>query len=165
MKDPVIDLLQTLIRNECVNNGSASSGHEERSVRTLTEFFGVEGVVVEPSEGRQSLVYRIQGSDPTSPSLAFVPHLDVVPANESAWTVDPFSAEIKDGFVYGRGAVDMLNIVTSMAVAFKPQLTGEKRARGDLVFCAVADEEGGGRFGARVLSRGAGRCPARRRVL
>jgi len=153
LNDPVIDLLQTLIRNECVNDGSASSGHEERSVRTLTEFFGVEGIVVEPSEGRQSLVYRIQGTDPTSPSLAFVPHLDVVPANESAWTVDPFSAEIKDGFVYGRGAVDMLNIVASMAVAFKPYLTGEKRARGDLVFCAVADEEGGGRFGAHRLVR------------
>jgi acetylornithine deacetylase/succinyl-diaminopimelate desuccinylase-like protein len=153
LSDPVIDLLQTLIRNECVNDGSASSGHEERSVHTLTEFFGVEGIVVEPSEGRQSLVYRIQGTDPTSPSLAFVPHLDVVPANESAWTVDPFSAEIKDGFVYGRGAIDMLNIVASMAVAFKPYLTGEKRARGDLVFCAVADEEGGGRFGAHRLVR------------
>ena len=153
MKDPVIDLLQELIRNECVNDGSASSGHEDRSVRTLTDFFGIDGIVVEPSEGRQSLVYRIQGTDPTSPSLAFVPHLDVVPANSSAWTVDPFSAEIKDGFMYGRGTVDMLNIVASMAVAFKPYLTGEKRAKGDLIFCAVADEEGGGRFGAHRLVR------------
>ena len=153
MNDPVIDLLQALIRNECVSDGSVSSGHEERSVRTLTDFFGVEGIVVEPAEGRQSLIYRIQGADPTSPSLAFVPHLDVVPANESAWTVDPFSAEIKDGFLYGRGAVDMLNIVASIAVAFKPYLTGEKRARGDLVFCAVADEENGGRFGAHRLVR------------
>jgi len=153
LKDPVIDLLQELIRNECVNDGSVSSGYEERSVRTLMDFFGVDGIVVEPSEGRQSLVYRIQGSEPTSPSLALVPHLDVVPANASAWTVDPFSAEIKDGFVYGRGAVDMLNIVASMAVAFKPYLTGEKRAKGDLIFCAVADEEGGGRFGAHRLVR------------
>jgi acetylornithine deacetylase/succinyl-diaminopimelate desuccinylase-like protein len=63
------------------------------------------------------------------------------------------SAEIKDGFVYGRGAVDMLNIVASMAVVFKLFLTGEKRAKGDLIFCAVADEEGGGRFGAHRLVR------------
>jgi acetylornithine deacetylase/succinyl-diaminopimelate desuccinylase-like protein len=115
------------------------------------DFFGVDGIVVEPSDGRQSLAYRIEGTDPTSPSLAFVPHLDVVPANESAWTVDPFSAEMKDGFVYGRGAVDMLNIAASMAIAFKPYLTGEKRTKGDLIFCAVADEEGGGRFGAHRL--------------
>jgi acetylornithine deacetylase/succinyl-diaminopimelate desuccinylase-like protein len=76
LEDPIIYLLQTLIRNECVNNGSASSGHEERSVRTLTEFFGVEGIVVEPSEGRQSLVYRIQGTDPTFSEMSSLFHGD-----------------------------------------------------------------------------------------
>jgi len=151
LNDPVIELLRTLIRNECVNDGSAESGFEERSVRTLVEFFGVEGTIVEPSKGRQSLVYRVRGTDSSSPALALVPHLDVVPANPVAWSVSPFSAEIKDGIVYGRGAVDMLNIVAAMAVAFKPYLNGEKASKGDLVFCAVADEEGGGRFGAHHL--------------
>lgn len=151
MSDSVIDLLRALIRNECVNDGSAESGYEERSVRTLSEFFGVEGTIVEPSKGRQSLVYRVRGTDPDSPALALVPHLDVVPANSLTWSVAPFSAEIRDGVVYGRGAVDMLNMVAAMAVAFRPYLTGEKATKGDLIFCAVADEEGGGRFGAHHL--------------
>jgi acetylornithine deacetylase/succinyl-diaminopimelate desuccinylase-like protein len=69
----------------------------------------------------------------------------------SGWTVDPFAAEIVDGVVYGRGAVDMLNVTAAMAVAAKPYLTGEKTPRGDLVFAAVADEEAGGRLGAKHL--------------
>jgi len=153
MSDRVIELLQELIRNECVNDGKAASGFEERSVKTLAGFFGVEGHVFEPSPGRQSLVYRVNGTDSSAPSLALVPHLDVVPASAADWSVDPFSADIKDGFVYGRGALDMLNVVAAMAVAFKPYLTGEKTSKGDLVFCAVADEEGGGRFGAYRLVR------------
>lgn len=153
MGEPVVDLLQALIRNECVNDGSAASGFEERSVKTLTEFFGVEGHVFEPSEGRQSLVCRVSGTDRSSPSLALVPHLEVVPAESSDWSVDPFSAVVKDGFIYGRGALDMLNVVASMAVAFKPYLSEEKSSSGDVIFCAVADEEGGGRFGAHRLVR------------
>ncbi|MCL1593812.1 MAG: M20/M25/M40 family metallo-hydrolase, partial [Actinomycetia bacterium] len=148
-----VELLQSLIQNECVNDGSPESGFEARSVETLVDFFGVDGEIFEPAKGRQSLVYRVRGTNPASPSLALAPHLDVVPADARSWSVDPFSAEIVDGFVYGRGAVDMLNIVASMAVAFKPYLAGEKRAKGDLVFCALADEEGGGRFGAHKLVR------------
>jgi acetylornithine deacetylase/succinyl-diaminopimelate desuccinylase-like protein len=147
----VVDLLQTLIRNQCVNDGSEASGHEHRSVATLVDFFGVEGNIVEPAPGRQSLVYRIEGSDPSAPSLALVPHLDVVPVDPSGWSVDPFAAEIVDGFLYGRGAVDMLNVTAAMAVAARPYLNGERRPAGDLVFAAVADEEGGGRLGALRL--------------
>jgi acetylornithine deacetylase/succinyl-diaminopimelate desuccinylase-like protein len=77
--------------------------------------------------------------------------LDVVPADASGWSVDPVAAEIIDGFVYGRGAIDMLNVTAAMAVAVRPYLRGEKRPRGDLVFAAVADEEAGGRFGAAAL--------------
>ena len=149
----MIELFRTLIQNACVNDGSPESGFEARSVGTLVEFFGVEGEIFEPAQGRQSLVYRVQGFDPLSPSLVLAPHLDVVPADADRWSVDPFSAEIIDGFVYGRGAVDMLNVVASMAVAFKPYLTGELKPKGDLVFCALADEEGGGRFGAHKLVR------------
>jgi acetylornithine deacetylase/succinyl-diaminopimelate desuccinylase-like protein len=96
-------------------------------------------------------VYRIQGFDPTAPSLALVPHLDVVPVDPAGWSVDPFAAEIVDGLIYGRGAVDMLNVTAAMAVAVRPYLTGEKKPRGDLVFAAVADEEAGGRLGALHL--------------
>jgi len=146
-----VELLQQLIRNECVNDGTADSGHEVRSVGTLRDFLGVEGEVFEPVPDRQSLVYRIPGYDPTAPSLAMVPHLDVVPVEPAGWSIDPFAAEIDDGFVYGRGAVDMLNVTAAMAVAVRPYLTGEKSPRGDLIFAAVADEESGGRLGAKTL--------------
>lgn len=146
-----VDLLQTLIRNACVNDGTPESGQELRSVSTLQDFFGVEGEVFEPIPGRQSLVYRIPGSDPEAPSLALAPHLDVVPANRASWSVDPFAARIVDDWVYGRGALDMLNITAAMAVAARPYITGDKRPAGDLVFAAVADEESGGKYGARAL--------------
>ena len=116
MSDQVIPLLQQLIRNECVNDGTPESGHEHRSVETLLEFFGVEGEVFEPAPGRQSLIYRVPGSDPAAPSLALAPHLDVVPVDPEGWSRDPFGAEIVDGMVYGRGAVDMLNVTAAMAV-------------------------------------------------
>jgi acetylornithine deacetylase/succinyl-diaminopimelate desuccinylase-like protein len=146
-----VSLLQELIRNQCVNDGSPDSGQEVRSVRTLLDFIGVEGEIFEPLPGRQSLVYRVRGYDPGAPSLALVPHLDVVPVDEAGWSVDPFAAEIDDGFVYGRGAVDMLNVTAAMTAAAKPYLIGEKKPRGDLVFAAVADEEAGGRLGAMQL--------------
>ena len=151
MSSEAVALLQQLIRNACVNDGTPESGHEHRSVSTLLDFFGVDGEVFEVVEGRQSLIYRVPGSDPEFPDLALVPHLDVVPADPSGWSVDPFAAEIIDGFVYGRGAIDMLNVTAAMAVAVRPYLRGEKRPRGDLVFAAVADEEAGGRFGAGAL--------------
>jgi acetylornithine deacetylase/succinyl-diaminopimelate desuccinylase-like protein len=147
----VIELLQQLIRNRCVNDGNADTGHEVRSVATLVDYLGTPGEVFEPIPGRQSLVYRIEGSDPTAPSLALVPHLDVVPVDPAGWSVDPFAAEIVDGVIYGRGAVDMLNVTAAMAVAVRPYLTGERKPRGDLVFAAVADEEAGGRLGALHL--------------
>lgn len=148
---PEIELLQALIRNACVNDGTVSSGNEARSVATLQEFFGVEGQVFEPEPGRQSLVYRVEGSDPGGHSLALVPHLDVVPADPTGWSVDPFAAAVDDGFVYGRGAVDMLNVASAMAVAVKPYLTGDRVPKSDIVFAAVADEEAGGRHGAMPL--------------
>lgn len=151
MSTEVIELLQQLIRNACVNDGSDESGHEARSVATLVDFLGVPGEIHEPIPGRQSLIYRVEGSDPAFPSLALAPHLDVVTVDPDGWSVDPFAADIIDGFVYGRGAVDMLNVTAAMAVAVRPYLTGERIPRGDLIFAAVADEEAGGRYGAMPL--------------
>jgi acetylornithine deacetylase/succinyl-diaminopimelate desuccinylase-like protein len=153
MNSEVVSLLQSLIRNECVNYGQGDGGHEYRSVKTLSEYFGVEGEVFEPAKGRQSLIYRISGSDPGAPSLALVPHLDVVPVDPDGWSQNPFGGDIVDGFVYGRGAVDMLNVTAAMSVAAKPYITGELKPRGDLVFVAVADEEGGAVYGAEPLVR------------
>ena len=146
-----IELLQALIQNACVNDGTAASGNEHRSVATLQEYFGSPGQVFEPSPGRQSVVYRVAGSDANAPSLAMAPHLDVVPADPNGWERDPFGAELDDGWIYGRGAVDMLNVASAMAVAVRPYITGDKVPAGDLVFAAVADEESGGKFGAQPL--------------
>ena len=148
----VVPLLQELIRNTCVNDGTRESGHEYRSVGTLADFFGQPGTVVEPAPGRQSVVYRVPGADPEAATLLLLPHLDVVPVNLSGWSVDPFAAEISDGFVWGRGAVDMLNVTAAMAVVFKKYLSGERsQLSGDLIFAAVADEEAAGGMGARYL--------------
>ncbi len=147
----VLELLQTLIRNQCVNTGTPESGHEHRSVESLLEFFGVPGEIFEPAPGRQSLIYRIPGTDPEAASLALAPHLDVVPVDPDGWSVDPFGAEVIDGFVYGRGALDMLNVTSAMANAVRPYVTGEKETRRDLLFVALADEEAGGKFGAHAL--------------
>jgi acetylornithine deacetylase/succinyl-diaminopimelate desuccinylase-like protein len=152
MSSEAIGLLQTLIRNRCVNNGTADSGHEHRSVTTLADYFGQEGTIVEPHPGRQSVVYRVPGTDPKAPALTLLPHLDVVPVTEASWQHDPFGGEIIDGFVWGRGAVDMLNLTSSMAVVFRRYLSGEvPPLPGDLIFAAVADEEAGGALGAGHL--------------
>ncbi len=152
MSEETVALLRDLIRNACVNDGTPASGHEHRSVDTLVDFFGTPGEIFEVEPGRQTLIYRIEGSDPSAPSLGLSPHLDVVPVEESGWSQDPFAADIVDGFVYGRGAVDMLNITAAMAVAAKPYITGEVQPRGDLLFLALADEEAGGALGAMPLT-------------
>ena len=151
-REEVIELLVALIRNTCVNDGSADSGHEVRSVQTLTDYFGVEGEVIEPHPGRQSVVYRVPGDTEDAPRLLLIPHLDVVPALGDGWSRDPFGGERSEGFVWGRGAVDMLNVTAAMAAVFKRYLTGELAPLpGDLIFAAVADEEAGGEYGAGHL--------------
>ena len=147
-----VELLRELIRNACVNDGTPSSGQEIRSVETLHDFFGRAGSTFEPAPGRMSTVYRIPGTDPSAPTLTLMGHLDVVPVNPEGWSTDPFAATVRDDFVWGRGAVDMLNLTASMAVVFKRILDGDRPPfRGDLVFLAVADEEAGGHLGAKAF--------------
>lgn len=147
-----VELLVDLIRDGCVNDGTPDSGGEYRAVETLERYLGVGGRVFEPHPGRQSVLYRVPGSTPGAPSLMLMGHTDVVPASRHGWDHDPFSGLIADGFVWGRGAVDMLNLTAAMAVVFKPYLTGEKPPLpGDLLYLAVADEEAGGALGAKWL--------------
>jgi acetylornithine deacetylase/succinyl-diaminopimelate desuccinylase-like protein len=148
----VTELLQALIRNACVNDGTLGSGQERRSVETLVAYFGERGTEFEPQPGRVSTLYRVPGTRSGAPSLMLMGHLDVVPVTRDAWSRDPFAGEIHDGFVWGRGAVDMLNQTTAMATVFRRYLTGElSPLPGDLLFLAVADEEAGGVHGARWL--------------
>lgn len=148
------DLLQQLIRNQCVNDGTLASGDEVRSVDLLAQYLGDTGLDIErfePQPGRGSLVARIEGTDPDAPSLLLMGHTDVVPVNPDGWTRDPFAADLVDGFVWGRGAVDMLNETATMAVAFKRLAESGFTPRGTLVYLAVADEEALGTWGAKYL--------------
>ncbi len=150
----VTELLQQLIRNACVNDGTPESGHESRSVdvlETVLEGSGIDIETYEPIAGRKSLVARIEGSDPSAPTLMLMGHTDVVPATEG-WTHDPFGGELIDGFVWGRGAVDMLNLTASMAVATKKLAASGWKPNGTLLYFAVADEEALGTYGASRMA-------------
>jgi acetylornithine deacetylase/succinyl-diaminopimelate desuccinylase-like protein len=148
------DLLQHLIRNRCVNDGTVASGHERRStdlLRGYLEGSGVDMETFEPEPDRTSLVAKIEGTDPSAPSLTLLGHTDVVPANGDDWTHDPFGGELIDGTVWGRGAIDMLNLTATMATAFRHLGQSGFRPAGDLTYVAVADEEALGTHGAKWL--------------
>jgi acetylornithine deacetylase/succinyl-diaminopimelate desuccinylase-like protein len=154
MSDEVTDLLQHLIRNACVNDGTEDSGHEVRSADLLQTYLEGEGLDCERFEaapGRTNLVARIEGTDPRAPTMLLMGHTDVVPVNPDGWRHDPFGGELIDGEVWGRGAVDMLNLTASMAVATKRLAREGFRPRGTLVYLAVADEEALGALGAGHL--------------
>lgn len=142
------ELLQSLIRNACVNDGTPESGHEVRNADTIGSYLGSAGFDVEtyePTPGRVTLVARMGGSDPDAPSLCLNGHTDVVPVNEDGWSRDPFAGELVDGEVWGRGAVDMLNLTASFAVVLRHLADTGFRPRGDLVFLAVATRSTGAR--------------------
>jgi acetylornithine deacetylase/succinyl-diaminopimelate desuccinylase-like protein len=148
-----VELLQQLIRNQCVNDGSVGSGQEVRTsdvLRAYLEGSGLDIEVYEPdgAPGRASLVARIEGTDPTAPTLCLMGHTDVVPVTPEHWTRDPFGGELVNGEVWGRGALDMLNLTASQAVVLKALARRGWRPRGTLVYLACADEEAGGTRGA-----------------
>ena len=152
--DESADLLAHLIRNACVNDGTPESGFESRSADVLAQYLGDTGLDLEryaAQPGRENLVARIEGSDPTAPTLLLMGHTDVVPVNPDGWRRDPFAGEIIDGEVWGRGAVDMLNLTATMAVAFRHLALSGFRPRGTLIYLAVADEENLGTWGAEHL--------------
>ncbi len=152
----VVELLQTLIRNACVNLGTTESGEERRNAETLAAYLGDGGLDVASyhhpdTPDRPSLVVRIDGSDPDAPSMALVGHTDVVPVSEGGWSRDPFGGELVDNEVWGRGAVDMLNQTASMAVAVRRLAATGFRPKGTLYYLALPDEEAGSIFGAKHL--------------
>ena len=151
-------MLRGLIRNRCVNDGTAGSGWETRNAELLLEHL-TTGSRTAPVEltappdlpQRGSLVARLEGTDPDAPTLLLLAHTDVVPVEEANWSRDPFAADLVDGEVWGRGAVDMLNQTAAMAVAFRRIAARPTRPKGTLIFAAVADEEAGGHRGVRHL--------------
>src|SRR5947199_8302369 len=153
-----VELLQQMIRNQCVNDGSVASGQEVRTTDVLRAYLGGAGLDLEVYEpdgapGRASLVARIEGTDPAAPTLCLMGHTDVVPVTPEHWTRDPFGGELVDGEVWGRGAVDMLNLTASQAVALRALARRGWRPRGTLVYLACADEEAGGALGAGYMCK------------
>ncbi|MFT4233945.1 MAG: M20/M25/M40 family metallo-hydrolase [Microbacterium sp.] len=149
------ELLREMIQNQAVNDGTPDSGHEIRQVRTLQTFFersGLDGAVVEPHPGRGNLIVRIPGTEPSAPSLCLLGHTDVVPVEPAGWHRDPFAAELVGDVLWGRGAIDMLDLTAAYAVVTRAVATSGFRPRGDLVFAAVADEENAGVYGAGWLT-------------
>lgn len=143
-----------LIAIDTSNVGGADGANErpaaEYVARRLDEA-GIASELIESAPGRASVVCRVPGSDPSLPALLVHGHLDVVPADAAQWRGDPFSGEIRDGLILGRGAVDMKNMDAMMlSVARHLRRTGT-RPRRDLVLAWLADEEAGGDWGARHL--------------
>jgi acetylornithine deacetylase/succinyl-diaminopimelate desuccinylase-like protein len=147
-------LLAHLIRNACVNDGTPESGFESRSADVLAQYLGDTGLELErfaARPGRDNLVARIEGTDPSAPALLLMGHTDVVPVNVEGWRRDPFAGEIVNDEIWGRGAVDMLNLTATMAVAFRALARSGFKPKGTLVYLAVADEENLGTWGAEHL--------------
>lgn len=147
----VVELLQQLIRNRCVNDGRPDSGEEERNADTLAAYLEGAGLDVErfaPRPGRTSLVARMEGRVPGAPKICLMGHTDVVPVNPAGWREDPFAGDIRGGELWGRGSVDMLNLTASMATVVRNLALGAQRPAGDVIFFAVADEEATGTWGA-----------------
>jgi acetylornithine deacetylase/succinyl-diaminopimelate desuccinylase-like protein len=149
------ELLRTLIRNACVNTGDRASGQEVRTADALEDYLAGSGLSFERyagAPGRVSLMTRIEGRDRSAPTLLLMGHTDVVPVTPSGWERDPFGAELDDGIIWGRGAVDMLNITVTMAVALRRLARSDFRPRGTLVYLAAADEEAFGKYGVGYLT-------------
>jgi acetylornithine deacetylase/succinyl-diaminopimelate desuccinylase-like protein len=145
LRDEVIEVTRSLVRLDTTNHGF--SGTETLAAEYLADLLGAAGVDVElvsREPSRANLVARIPGTDPAAPSLAFVGHTDVVPVEGQQWTHPPFEAVVDDdGYLYGRGAIDMKNEVAARAVAMASLAREGFRPTGDLWLVAVADEEDG----------------------
>jgi acetylornithine deacetylase/succinyl-diaminopimelate desuccinylase-like protein len=149
-QDEVVSLLSDLIR---INTSNPT--HPERPaaewVAAKLDEVGIASEIIESEPGRASTIARIAGSDSSRPPLLIHGHLDVVPAESSEWSVDPFGGEVKDGYVWGRGAVDMKDMdAMTLAVVRDWARAGVQPDR-DIVLAFVADEEAGGRQGAHYL--------------
>lgn len=148
----VVDLCRDLIRLDSSNPTSNERQAAEYVAGTLAEV-GLEPTILESEPGRASVVARIEGTDPSRGGLLIHGHLDVVPADAADWQVDPFSGEIRDGCVWGRGAVDMKDMDAMTLAVLRQRLREGRRPPRDLVVAFVADEEAGGAYGARWLAR------------
>ncbi|MCH1883188.1 M20/M25/M40 family metallo-hydrolase [Agrococcus sp. ARC_14] len=150
------EIARDLIRIDTQNwGGGRSSGEADAAayVAAVLAAMGVESQTIESEPGRASVIARVEGEDPSLPLLVVHGHLDVVPADASEWSVDPFAGEIRDGLLWGRGAVDMKQMDAMILVALERILASGRKPRRGLVIAFFADEEAGGIYGSQFLVR------------
>ncbi|KSU67876.1 M20/M25/M40 family metallo-hydrolase [Arthrobacter sp. NIO-1057] len=151
MENDAIEICRGLIRIDTTNFGENKGSGELEAARYVVNLFdevGLDAQIYESAPGRANVILRISGTDQSLPPLIVHGHLDVVPAIAEDWSVDPFGAEIIDGMIWGRGAVDMKNM-DAMIIAVIRHLRRENLSpRRDLIIAFFADEEAGGDYGA-----------------
>jgi len=149
----VVEICRDLIRIDTTNFGDGSGPGERKAaehVAGLLDEVGIEATLVESDPGRTSLVARWGGSGSTTGEpLLLHGHLDVVPADARDWQVDPFSGEIRDGYLWGRGAVDMKDFDAMLLSVVRARARTGAVPERPLVLCFTADEEAGGHRGAQ----------------
>lgn len=150
----VVTYTSELIRIDTTNHGRGD-GVERQAAEYVAERLseaGVEPVLLEKAPDRTNVVARIPGTDPSADALLVHGHLDVVPADPADWSVHPFSGEIRDGVVWGRGAIDMKNMDAMVLAAVRAWSRAGIRPRRDLVLAFTADEEDSAEFGSGFLA-------------
>jgi len=151
IEQEITQLLSDLIRINTTN----PPGNESQAATFLAQYLAKDGFnteIIESETGRGSIITRLKGTG-EKPNLLLLSHLDVVAANPAEWTVDPFSGTVKDGYVYGRGAIDMKGMTAIEVLTLKLLKRNKIPLKGDVVLAATADEEKGGEAGAGYLMR------------
>jgi acetylornithine deacetylase/succinyl-diaminopimelate desuccinylase-like protein len=149
-QDEVAALLSELIRIDTSNPTHPERPAAEWVAAKLDEV-GIAAQIIEAAPGRASTIARIEGTDPSRPALLMHGHLDVVPADAREWSVDPFAGEVRDGYVWGRGAVDMKDTDAMTLALVREWARDGRRPPRDIVLAFLSDEEAGGRQGAHYL--------------
>lgn len=152
--DEVVRFTSDLIRIDTTNRGGGDCRERpaaEYAAALLAEA-GLEPTLLERTEGRTNVVARVPGTDPSADALLVHGHLDVVPAQAEDWTVHPFSGEVRDGVVWGRGAVDMKNMDAMILAVLRSWAREGVRPRRDLVIAFTADEEASAEDGSGFLA-------------
>ncbi|MEV5433390.1 M20/M25/M40 family metallo-hydrolase [Streptomyces sp. NPDC052701] len=152
--DEVVRFTSDLIRIDTTNRGGGDC-RERPAAEYAAELLagaGLEPVLLERTEGRTNVVARVEGSDPSADALLLHGHLDVVPAEAADWSVHPFSGEIRDGVVWGRGAVDMKNMDAMILAVVRAWARQGLKPRRDVVIAFTADEEASAEDGSGFLA-------------
>ncbi|MEO3974567.1 M20/M25/M40 family metallo-hydrolase [Streptomyces sp. CAU 1734] len=152
--DEVVTFTSELIRIDTTNRGGGDCRERPAAEYTAERLAdaGLDPVMLERTAGRTNVVARIPGTDPSADALLVHGHLDVVPAQAADWTVPPFSGEIRDGVVWGRGAVDMKNMDAMILAVVRGWARAGVRPRRDIVIAYTADEEDSAADGSGFLT-------------